>query len=105
MSLELNLLTPVRTGVGKQEISLSEILLFLHGRHGSELLSLLDGEGLHMLVDYLLLFLFVHLQLLLSPLSLSGLNLSLHLSALQHLLSTLDLLSWWIKLLLFLDFY
>ena len=31
VSLELNLLSPVSAGVGKQEISLSEILLFLHG--------------------------------------------------------------------------
>ena len=47
-----------------------------------------------MLVDYLLLFLFVHLQLLLSPLGLGALDLSTR--SLDHLLSRLHLLSWWI---------
>ena len=89
--LELNLLSPVGTRVGQQKIPLCEILLFLHGGHGSKLLALLYGESLDVLVDDLLLFLFVHLKLLLSPLSLSGLNLPP--TILQHLLSPLDLLS------------
>ena len=91
VSLELNLLSPVGTRVGQQKIPLCEILLFLHGGHGSKLLALLYGESLDVLVDDLLLFLFVHLKLLLSPLSLSGLNLPS--TTLQHLLSPLDLLS------------
>ena len=33
--LELNLLSPVGTRVGQQKIPLCEILLFLHGGHGT----------------------------------------------------------------------
>ena len=92
MSLERDLLAPVGTRVGQEEISLSEILLFLHGRHGGKLLSLLQCESLDMLVDDLLLFLFVHLQLLLSPLGLGSLDLAS--TSLEHLLALLHLLSW-----------